>query len=92
MPRITIDQREVEVPPGATILAAARKLGIDIPTLCSFEGFKPATSCLVCLVKLRDPDRLVPSCATAAADGMVVESETPEVHDIRKTVLELLLS
>ncbi len=92
MPKISIDQREVEVPPGATILAAARKLGIDIPTLCFFDDFKPATSCLVCLVKLRDPDRLVPSCATLAADGMVVESETPEVHDIRKTVLELLLS
>ena len=52
MPKLTIDQREVEVPPGATILDAARKLGIDIPALCFLEGCEPSTSCLCCLVKL----------------------------------------
>lgn len=90
MPRITIDQREVEVPPGATILDAATALGIEIPTLCYFQGYTPSTSCLVCLVKVGG--RLVPSCATQAADGMEVESETDEVHDVRRTALELLLS
>jgi NADPH-dependent glutamate synthase beta subunit-like oxidoreductase/ferredoxin len=92
MPRLTIDQRDVEVPLGATILDAAQALGIEIPTLCHLKGRAALTSCLVCMVKLRNPDRLVPSCGTQAVDGMVVESDTAEVHQVRKTALELLLS
>ncbi len=90
MPKITIDARPVEVPPGATILQAARKLGIDVPTLCFLDGYKPSTSCLVCIVKVGG--RLVPSCGTQALEGMEVESETEEVHHVRRTALELLLS
>ena len=92
MPKITIDQREVEVPPGATILDAARKLGIEIPALCFLQEYKPSTSCLVCVVKIGGQQRLAPSCATEAVDGMEVQSESREVHRVRKTALELLLS
>ncbi len=93
MPQITIDGRNVDVPPGSTVLEAARKLGVDIPTLCFLEGCKPSTSCLVCMVRIRNQKNgLVPSCATRAVDGMEVESETPELHQVRKTALELLLS
>lgn len=92
MPTITIDGREVEVPAGATILEAARKLGIDVPALCFLEGYKPSTSCLACTVKISGPDKLVPSCGTEVVNGMVVQSETAEVHAVRKTALELLLS
>jgi ferredoxin len=92
MPKLTIDNRDVEVPPGATVLDAARKLGIDIPALCFRPGCDPATSCLVCMVKLGHNQRLAPSCGTAAAEGMVVESETEEVHRVRRSALELLLS
>ncbi|MCE5216828.1 2Fe-2S iron-sulfur cluster-binding protein [bacterium] len=92
MPTITLDNREVTVPEGATILEAARKLGLEIPTLCSLEGCRPETSCLVCVVKVNGGARLLPSCATTAVEGMAVESETPEVHEARRTALELLLS
>lgn len=92
MMKLTIDQREVEVTPGATILDAARKLGIDIPALCFLNTCDPSTSCLCCLVKVNGSPRLVPACATAATDGMRVESETPEVHSVRRKSLELLLS
>lgn len=78
------------MPPGSTILDAARKLGVDIPTLCFLEGQAPSTSCMVCVVKVKG--RLVPSCATKAAEGMRVESETDGVRDARKAALELLLS
>jgi NADH dehydrogenase/NADH:ubiquinone oxidoreductase subunit G len=61
MPKLTIDNREVEVPPGATILAAAQKLGVNIPTLCYLQGCQPSTSCLVCTVKVLGNGRLVPS-------------------------------
>lgn len=91
MTRLTIDEREVDVPPGSTILDAARKLGLDIPTLCFLEGYRPSTSCQVCMVRIRG-GRLVPSCATQVAEGMAIESETPEVHHLRRTALELLLS
>jgi len=90
MPKLTIDNREVEVESGRTILDAARKLEIDIPTLCFNEECDPSTSCLVCVVKANG--RLVPSCATVAQDGMEVESETTEVHAARRSALELLLS
>jgi len=92
MPKLTIDQREVEVPPGATILDAAHKLGIDIPALCFLKDCKPSTSCLCCLVKINGAGRLVPSCATVAEEGAKVESESPEVHSARRKALELLLS
>lgn len=92
MPKLTIDQRDVEVPAGATLLDAAQELGIDIPTLCFLKGCSPSTSCLVCMVKVRGSGKLVPSCATVAVDGMEIESETEEIHQVRKSALELLLS
>jgi NADPH-dependent glutamate synthase beta subunit-like oxidoreductase len=92
--QLTIDGREVEATPGQTVLEAARKLGVDIPTLCFLERCTPATSCLVCLVKWKanGQTRMVPSCATKVQPGMVIESETEEVREARRTALELLLS
>lgn len=92
MPRVKIDNQEVEVVPGSNLLAACRKLGLDIPALCYHPACEPNTACMACVVKLKDPDRIVPSCATPAEDGMVVESETEEVRDLRRTALELMLS
>ncbi|HUT58652.1 MAG TPA: FAD-dependent oxidoreductase [Phycisphaerae bacterium] len=89
---MTIDSRQVEVPEGATVLEAARKLGIDIPTMCFMEGLAPSTSCMVCVVKWVGQDRLVPACAAPAVDGMVIESESDEVRQARQAALEILLS
>jgi ferredoxin len=91
---LTIDGRPVEIESGHTVLEAARHLGIDIPTLCYLEKCGPLNSCLVCVVKVRASGlaRVVPACGTKVQDGMVVESETPEVHGLRQTALELLLS
>jgi ferredoxin len=92
MPKLTIDDREVAVDDGATILDAAKKLGIEIPTMCFLEGYEPATSCMVCIVKVDGLDGLVPACATIARDGMRVRSDSEEVRQARKAALELLLS
>ncbi|TKJ37331.1 MAG: glutamate synthase [Planctomycetes bacterium B3_Pla] len=92
MPKLTIDNREVEVADGATILDAAGKLGIEIPTLCFLEVCKPSTSCMVCVVKVEGLVSLVPACATIVRDGMQVESDCNQVHEARKAALELLLS
>lgn len=95
-PRIpfTIDGRGVEVTEGQTLLDGARQLGIDIPTLCYLERCGPMTSCLVCLVKvtLNGRTSVVPSCGMKAVAGMEVQSETDEIHALRRSALELLLS
>lgn len=89
---LTIDGLPVTVEPGATILAAARKLGVTIPTLCYVQGFEPAASCFLCAVRIEGRPAFWPSCALPAAEGMVVSTNSPEVRAVRKTALELLLS
>ncbi len=92
MPTINIDGQSVTVPEDATILEAARKAGVEIPTLCFHEGLPPQTSCMVCVVRIDGGERLRPSCATKARDGMVVESDCEDVLRARRMALELLLS
>ncbi len=92
MHKLFIDNREVEVDDGATILDAAGKLGIEIPTMCFLKDYKPSTSCMVCVVKVNGLDNLVPACGTVAKDGMRVETNSDQVRQARKAALELLLS
>ncbi len=92
MPKLIIDDRPVEVPNGATILDAADKLRIDIPTMCFLKGYEPSTSCMVCLVEVAGWKSLVPACGTLAQEGMRVCSHSQEVQDARRAALELLLS
>jgi len=92
MPKITIDNREVAVEAGATILDAAEKLGISIPTMCHLRGHEATTSCMVCVVKLAGAASLVPACGTVVRDGMQVLCDCEEVQEARKAALELLLS
>ncbi len=92
MPTIAIDGQSVEMPGRATILDAAEKLGIEIPTLCFLKGYEPSTSCLVCVVKNRQTGQYVPACATRVVDGMELDNATDEVSGMRRMALELLLS
>jgi len=92
VPKLFIDNREVEVDNGATILDAAGKLGIEIPTMCFLKDYKPSTSCMVCVVKVNGLDNLVPACGTVVKDGMRVASNSEEVLQARRAALELLLS
>jgi ferredoxin len=92
MPRVTIDGHSIDAPLGSTILQAAAQLGIDIPTLCHLEDCGGGGSCMVCAVGIAGSRHLVPSCATAVTDGMVIECQTPRIDEARRTALELLLS
>jgi len=92
MPKITIDGREVEVDAGATILDAAEKLGIEIPTMCFLRGYEATTSCMVCVVKVAGAEALVPACGTPVRDGMQIENDCDDVRDARRAALELLHS
>jgi len=90
--RLTIDGRQVEVEDGATILDAARELGIEIPTLCHRAGVEPSASCFLCVVRIEGRDGLVPSCRAPALAGTVVTTDSAEIRAARRTALELLLS
>lgn len=90
--RLTIDNREVEIEEGATILQAAKKSGIYIPHLCYQEDTSHPAACRLCLVEVQGARSLVASCAYPVASGMVVRTATDEVRAARKTMLELLLS
>jgi len=92
MPKLTIDNREVEVNNGETILDAAGKLGIKIPTMCFLQGHKPLTSCMLCVVKVNGSNSLVPACGAIARNGMKVETNSDEVRQARRMALEMLLS
>jgi len=92
MPTLTIDNIKVEVPDGATVLEAARRAGVHIPTLCHMAGQPPMGACRVCLVEVEGTKTLVASCAMPAAEGMKVRTNTRRVRDARRMVVELLLS
>ena len=89
---LTIDGREVEVDDGSTILEAAEAAGVYIPTFCYHKRLMPFGACRMCIVEVEQmKGRLVPSCSTPAANGMVIHTNTPRVRKERKTLLELLL-
>ena len=92
MPKLLIDNQEIQVPAGTTIVDAAAKLGIEIPTMCYLPGLPAGTSCMVCVVAINGRENLVPACATIAEDGMQVDTCGDEVTAARRTNLELLLS
>ncbi|MFP4604829.1 MAG: NADH-dependent [FeFe] hydrogenase, group A6 [Bacteroidales bacterium] len=95
--KLTIDNKEVEVPKGTTIHKAAKEIGIDIPVLCymNLEDIgvenKPG-GCRVCVVEVEGRHNLAPSCATEVAEGMVVKTHTMRVINARRTVVEFILS
>lgn len=90
--QITINGTETPIEPGETILDASRRLGIEIPTLCFLEGRKIIESCGLCLVEVEGHSGLLPACASRALPGMSIRTETPQIHAMRKTALELLFS
>ena len=94
---LTINGREVTVPAGSTILDAAKKLDIWIPTLCHMnlhgtEMDNHPASCRVCVVEVKGKRALMPSCATPVSPGMEVITNSARVLRARRTVVELLIS
>jgi NADH-quinone oxidoreductase subunit G len=91
MVTLTIEGRKVEVPEGTSILEAAKVAGVLIPHYCYHPGLPVAGVCRMCLVDVEKAPKLMPSCATAAAEGQVVKVHNDKSLEARKGVLELLL-
>ncbi len=89
---LTIDGKTVTVPKSTTILQAARKIEIHIPHICYHPRLHMEGACRVCLVEVEGMRNPVTSCSYPVADGMVVQTNTPEIREIRKTIVELLLA
>ena len=92
MVNLKIDDIELSVEEGTTIMEAAKKLGIYIPHLCFLKGINEISACKVCVVEIQGKDKLVTACSTPVSEGMVVKTNTPAVRAARKSVLELILS
>ena len=91
MVTLTIDGKKVTVEEGTTILKAAEKLGIEIPTFCFHDKLEPVGACRMCLVEVEKMGKLQVACATSVSEGMMVKTDTPQVRAARKGVLEFLL-
>ncbi len=89
---LSIDGRELATTSDRTILEAAREVGIRIPSLCYEERMDPYGACRICLVEVEGARGLLPACYTTVTDGMVVHTSTEDLVNIRRTVLELILS
>lgn len=90
--KMVIDNKPSAFEPGETILDVALRNSIYIPTLCHLKGATPTGACRICVVEVTGAPNLVPACATPAADGMVVLSESREVIEARRSIIRLMLS
>jgi bidirectional [NiFe] hydrogenase diaphorase subunit len=91
---IKIDDKNIEVSDGSTILMAAKQAGIHIPTLCYHDKIAPHGACRLCLVEIekKGRKRIVASCAYPAENGLSVNTESPKVEQIRKYLVELYMA
>ena len=87
-----LDGREVAAQPGETILQAAARAGVEIPTLCYNQKISKTTSCFVCVVKDLKTGKFLPSCSACPAPGQEIDASSDEVKDMRRTALSLLVS
>jgi predicted molibdopterin-dependent oxidoreductase YjgC len=90
MIELTIDERPVTAPDGATILQACNVLGIETPTLCYLKTLTPVNACRLCVVEVEGSRALAPACSRKVEAGMVVRTNTDRVRHSRRLVLELL--
>ncbi len=89
---VKINGIPVEVEAGTTILLAARKAGVNIPTLCYHDDLKPFGSCGLCIVKQEGSAKILRACAAPVAENMSIITHDPELFQVRKTILEMILS
>ena len=92
MLNVNIDGKPIEVETGATILEAADKAGIDIPTLCKHEDIAPLGTCGMCMVEIEGKPDYARACITQAQEGMQIRTHTRELRRIKRKLLQLVLA
>ena len=89
---LTIDGKAVQAAPGTLLINAAKQAGIEIPSFCYYDGLALQAACRMCLVEVEKTPKLQVACTTPVAEGMIVHTDTPVVHEARKSMVELLLT
>src|SRR6201994_4246904 len=88
---LTVDGKKVTAPAGTLLIEACRAAGIEVPAFCYYPGLSPQGACRMCLVRIEKMPKLQTACTTPITEGMVVQTETPEIAQARKATVELLL-
>jgi bidirectional [NiFe] hydrogenase diaphorase subunit len=89
---LCIDATDVAVPAGASLLAACRAAGVELPTLCHLDGLTPVGACRLCLVEVEGAARPLPACASEALEGQRVRTDTPALREFRRMAVELFFA
>jgi NADH-quinone oxidoreductase subunit G len=89
--KFKLDDRELTVAPGTLVIEAARLQGIEVPSFCYYAGLSLQAACRMCLVQVEKAPKLQTACTLVAMNGMVVRTDTDQVHEARKAMLEFLL-
>ncbi len=92
MLKLKVNDVDVEIEEGLTVLQACEKAGVEIPRFCYHEKLSIAGNCRMCLVEMEKSPKPIASCAMPAADGMVIKTNTPKIEKSRKGVMEFLLA
>ena len=90
--KFKLDDRELTVPAGTLVIEAARQQGIEVPSFCYYQGLALQAACRMCLVEVEKAPKLQTACTLVAVNAMVVRTNTPQVHEARKAMLEFLLA
>jgi NADH-quinone oxidoreductase subunit G len=88
---ITVDNKKITAAAGSLLIDVCRQAGIEIPAFCSYPGLSPQAACRMCLVRQEKVGKLQTACTTTVAEGQVFFTDTDEIHQARKGMLELLL-
>src|SRR5438445_10017282 len=90
--KLKINDREVQVPQGTLVIEATRRIGTEVPSFCYYPGLSLQAACRMCLVEVEKAPKLQTACTLVATDGMVVRTDTDQVRQARKAMLEFLLT
>src|ERR1700738_377279 len=89
---LKINDRDVQVPPGTLLIEATRRIGTEVPSFCYYPGLSLQAACRMCLVEIEKMPKLQTACTVVATEGMIVRTNTDQVRNARKYMLEFLLS
>ena len=92
MLKLKVNDKEIEIENGLTVLQACELAGVEIPRFCYHEKLSIAGNCRMCLVEMEKSAKPIASCAMPAAEGMVIKTNTPKIEKSRKGVMEFLLA
>jgi NADH-quinone oxidoreductase subunit G len=88
---ITVDGKAVQAPAGTLLIEACKSVGIEVPSFCYYPNLSLQGACRMCLVKVEKMPKLQTACTTVVGEGMIVTTDSPEIHQARKSMVELLL-